>query len=144
MIESLFNFVLLSLILLFLSLSATSIYNGYINNKQFKFNQSYMLSNMVIDIESITEMLDALISDCFIEYVLFNPIEDGIYINAELEKEITTDITSKVIDRITITILSKLRLIYLIDTEEQLSDIIAKRVYIRVTDFIVDNNKPKQ
>jgi len=101
-----------------------------------------MLSNLVIDIDAISEMFDILIESCFIEYFLFDPVEEGTYMNAEMEKKIATDITSSVISRITAEILSKLRLIYIIDTEEELSDIVAKKVYLRVTDFIVSNNKP--
>jgi len=101
-----------------------------------------MLSNLIIDIDAISEMFDTLIDSCFMEYFLFDPVEEGTYINAEVERKIAIDITSKVISRITTEILSKLRLIYIIDTEEELSDIIAKKVYIRVTDFIVSNNKP--
>ncbi len=142
MTESLFNFVLFTLAILFLSLASTAIYNSYVNNRQLRFNQSYMLSNLVIDIEAISEMFDILIDSCFIEYFLFDPVEEGTYMNAEMEKKIATDITSRVISRITTEILSKLRLIYIIDTEEELSDIVAKKVYIRVTDFIVSNNKP--
>ena len=142
MTESLFNFVLFTLAILFLSLASTAIYNSYVNNRQLRFNQSYMLSNLVIDIDAISEMFDILIESCFIEYFLFDPVEEGTYMNAEMEKKIATDITSRVISRITTEILSKLRLIYIIDTEEELSDIVAKKVYIRVTDFIVSNNKP--
>ena len=142
MTESLFNFVLFTLAILFLSLASTAIYNSYVNNRQLRFNQSYMLSNLVIDIEAISEMFDILIDSCFIEYFLFDPVEEGTYMNAEMEKKIATDITSSVISRITAEILSKLRLIYIIDTEEELSDIVAKKVYLRVTDFIVSNNKP--
>ncbi len=142
MTESLFNFVLFTLAILFLSLASTAIYNSYVNNRQLRFNQSYMLSNLVIDIEAISEMFDILIDSCFIEYFLFDPVEEGTYMNAEMEKKIATDITSRVISRITTEILSKLRLIYIIDTEEELSDIVAKKVYLRVTDFIVSNNKP--
>ncbi len=142
MTEVLFNSVLFALVILFLSLAITAIYNSYVNNKQLKFNQSYMLSNLIIDIDAISEMFDTLIDSCFMEYFLFDPVEEGTYINAEVERKIAIDITSKVISRITTEILSKLRLIYIIDTEEELSDIIAKKVYIRVTDFIVSNNKP--
>ena len=142
MTESLFNFVLFTLAILFLSLASTAIYNSYVNNRQLRFNQSYMLSNLVIDIDAISEMFDILIESCFIEYFLFDPVEEGTYMNAEMEKKIATDITSRVISRITTEILSKLRLIYIIDTEEELSDIVAKKVYLRVTDFIVSNNKP--
>jgi len=142
MTESLFNFVLFTLAILFLSLASTAIYNSYVNNRQLRFNQSYMLSNLVIDIDAISEMFDILIESCFIEYFLFDPVEEGTYMNAEMEKKIATDITSSVISRITAEILSKLRLIYIIDTEEELSDIVAKKVYLRVTDFIVSNNKP--
>ena len=142
MTEVLFNSVLFTLVILFLSLTITTIYNSYVNNRQLKFNQSYMLSNLIIDIDAISEMFDTLIDSCFMEYFLFDPVEEGTYINAEVERKIAIDITSKVISRITTEILSKLRLIYIIDTEEELSDIIAKKVYIRVTDFIVSNNKP--
>ena len=142
MTELLFNFVLLTLAILFLSLAATAVYNSYVNNRQLEFNQSYMLSNLIIDIDAISEMFDILIDSCFMEYFLFDPVQEGTYMNAEMEKKIATEITSKVISRITTGILSRLKLIYVIDTEQELSDIVAKKVYIRVTDFIVSNNKP--
>lgn len=143
MTEVLLNFTLLTLSVLFLSLAGTIIYNSYVNDIQSEFNQSYMLSNLVIDINDITEMFDALITDCFMEYFLFNPFDEGVYINAEMEREIITNIASKVVSRMTNGILSKLSLIYVLDTEEELMDIITGRVYIRVTEFVVNNNSPK-
>jgi len=142
MTELLFNFVLSTLGILFLSLAVTAAYNSYTNNKQLEFNQSYMLSNLIINIDEISEMFDILINSCFMEYFLFDPVEENTYINAETERKIATEITSKVISRITIGILSRLKLIYVINTEQQLSDIVANIVYIKVTDFIVSNNKP--
>ncbi len=142
--EVLFSFVLFSLIVLFLSLAGTTIYNSYVNNRQLEFNKAYMLSNLMIDIGAISEMFDVLVNDCFMEYLLFNPINDDVYINAEKEREIITDVTSSVVFRLTDEILAKLSLIYVINTEEELSDVIAKRVYIRITDFVVAHNTMKQ
>ncbi len=142
--EVLLSFILISLIVLFLSLAGTTVYNSYVNNRQLEFNKAYMLSNLVIDIDAISAMFDVLINDCVMEYLLFNPINEDVYINAEKEREIITDITSKVIFRLTDEILSKLSLIYVINTEEELSDIITTKVYIRVTDFVVSHNTMQQ
>jgi len=142
--EVLLSLVLISLIVLFLSLAGTTIYNSYVNNRQLEFNKAYMLSNLEIDIDSISAMFDMLVNDCFMEYLLFNPIDEDVYINAEKEREIITDITSKVIFRLTNEILSKLSLIYVINSEEELSDLVAIKVYIRVTDFVVSHNTMKQ
>jgi len=142
--EILLSLVLISLIVLFLSLAGTTIYNSYVNNRQLEFNKTYMLSNLAIDIDAISAMFDILINDCVMEYLLFNPINEDVYINAEKEREIITNITSKVIFRLTDQILSKLSLIYVINSEEELSDLITTKVYIRVTDFVVSHNTMQQ
>ncbi len=108
-----------------------------------EFDQSYMLSNIVISIEEISLMFDALISECFMEYQIleFAYKTDKEYINSDTEKEIITSVSNMVFQRMTEAMIARLSLIYNIIDSESLSDIIAKKVYIKTIDFVVGNNK---
>lgn len=62
------------------------------------------------------------------------------YIKEEEEIQISKDICSLVSERISPVILKQLALYY---KEEVIYDIIAKRVYFKVTNFVIEHNKNK-
>jgi hypothetical protein len=92
--------------------------------------------NVTDDIET---RLDTVIESCFQEYSLMNLIyKTDWYIKEEEEIQISKDICSLVSERISPVMLKQLSLYY---KEEAIYDIIAKRVYFKVTNFVIEHNK---
>lgn len=94
--------------------------------------------NVTDDIET---RLDTVIESCFQEYSLMNLIyKTDWYIKEDEEIQISKDICSLVSERISPVMLKQLSLYY---KEEAIYDIIAKRVYFKVTNFVIEHNKNK-
>lgn len=92
--------------------------------------------NVTKDIET---RLDTIIESCFQEYSLMNLIyKTDWYIKEEDEIKISKDICSLVSDRISPVMLQQLSLYY---NEDAIYDIIGKRVYFKVTNFVIEHNK---
>ena len=92
--------------------------------------------NVTKDIET---RLDAIIESCFQEYSLMNLIyKTNWYIKEEEEIQISKDICSLVSDRISPVMLKQLELYY---NQDAIYDVIAKRVYFKVTNFVIEHNK---
>lgn len=85
------------------------------------------------------ERLDAVIEGCFQEYSLMNLVyKSDWYIKEEEEIQINKDICTLVSERISPVVLKQLALYY---KEDAIFDIIAKRVYFKVTNFVIEHNK---
>lgn len=92
--------------------------------------------NVTKDIET---RLDAIIESCFQEYSLMNLIyKTDWYIKEEEEIQISKNICTLVSDRISPVMLQQLSLYY---NEDAIYDIIGKRVYFKVTNFVIEHNK---
>ena len=89
--------------------------------------------------DNIETRLDTVIESCFQEYSLMNLIyKTNWYIKEEEEIQISKDICSLVSDRISPVMLKQLELYY---NEDAIYDVIAKRVYFKVTNFVIEHNK---
>ena len=88
------------------------------------------------DLDSV---LDQIINNCFNEYkVMELIIKPDWYIKENEEIQISKDICALVSDRISPVMIKQLSLYY---NEEAIFDIIAKRVYFKVTNFVIEHNK---
>lgn len=94
----------------------------------------------VID-DTIPALLDSFIKDCFNDYMMLivTPKQEA-YIGEEREAEIRQDLIAKVVERISPAMMDKLSLYYNIDTIDR---VIGDKIYIIVTDFIVNTNSIK-
>lgn len=89
--------------------------------------------------DNIETRLDTVIESCFQEYSLMNLIyKINWYIKEEEEIQISKDICSLVSDRISPVMLKQLELYY---NQDAIYDVIAKRVYFKVTNFVIEHNK---
>jgi hypothetical protein len=89
--------------------------------------------------EDIETRLDKVIESCFQEYSLMNLVyKTDWYIKEEDEIKISKDICALVSDRISPVMLKQLALYY---NEDAIFDIIAKRVYFKVTTFVIEHNR---
>lgn len=89
--------------------------------------------------DDIELRLDKVIDSCFQEYSLMNLVyKTNWYIKEEEEIEINKEVCSLVSDRISPVMLKQLALYY---NEDAIFNIIAKRVYFKVTTFVIDHNK---
>ena len=89
--------------------------------------------------DDIEVRLDKIIESCFQEYSIMNLIyKTEWYIKEEEEVQISKDICNLVSLRISPVMMKQLSLYY---NEEAIMDIIAKRVYFKVTKFVIEHNK---
>lgn len=114
-------------------------------NKWIKFKydelelKKYDIDTHLNVTDNIETRLDTVIESCFQEYSLMNLIyKTNWYIKEEEEIQISKDICSLVSDRISPVMLKQLELYY---NQDAIYDVIAKRVYFKVTNFVIEHNK---
>ena len=92
-----------------------------------------------IDIDNkIDEKLDTVVEQCFQEFSILNlAYKSDYYIKEEEEIQINKDICTLVSQRLSEALYEQLCILY---NEEAITDIIAKRVYFRVTNFVMEHN----
>lgn len=92
-----------------------------------------------IDIDNkIDEKLDLVVEQCFEEFTILNiAYKSDYYIKEEEEIQINKDICTLVSQRLSEALYEQLCILY---NEEAITDIIAKRVYFRVTNFVMEHN----
>ena len=118
----------------------SKLFNKWI---KFKYDElelkKYDIDTHLNVTDNIETRLDTVIESCFQEYSLMNLIyKTNWYIKEEEEIQISKDICSLVSDRISPVMLKQLELYY---NEDAISDIISKRVYFKVTNFVIEHNK---
>lgn len=108
--------------------------------KQQKLNMELHKININANISNgIDERLDEIIEACFQEYSLINLFhKDDWYITEQEEININKEINYIVAQRISSVMIEQLSLFY---NSEALTDIIAKKVYFRVTNFVIEHNQ---
>lgn len=92
-----------------------------------------------IDIDNkIDEKLDTVVEQCFEEFTILNlAYKSDYYIKEDEEIQINKDICTLVSQRLSEALYEQLCILY---NEEAITDIIAKRVYFRVTNFVMEHN----
>lgn len=118
----------------------SKLFNKWINFKYDELQLKQYDIDTHLDVSSnIETRLDTVIESCFQEYSLMNLIyKTDWYIKEEEEIKISKDICTLVSDRISPVMLKQLALYY---NEQAIFDIIAKRVYFKVTNFVIEHNK---
>lgn len=106
-----------------------------LNLKEYEINISTTIDDNTFG------LLDKLISDCFLEYVVLNvEYKDIQYIDSELEKEITKAVSYMVIERLSPTLITKISLVYNVNN---ITDLVSKRVYLQVVNYSIEKNMAK-
>ena len=118
----------------------SKLFNKWI---KFKYDElelkKYDIDTHLNVTDNIETRLDTVIESCFQEYSLMNLIyKTNWYIKEEEEIQISKDICSLVSDRISPVMLKQLELYY---NHDAIYDVIAKRVYFKVTNFVIEHNK---
>ena len=114
-------------------------------NKKYKddmvrLSQYSINAQAVID-DSIPQLLNSIIDECFTDYqILVLAPKQEAYITAEREDEIRKDLIGKIVERLSPMSLDKLSLRYNISNIDR---IIADKVYIAVTNYVVETNSIK-
>ena len=109
--------------------------NKQLNLKEYEINVSTTIDDNTFG------LLDKLISDCFLEYVVLNvEYKDIQYIDSELEKEITKAVSYMVIERLSPTLITKISLVYNVNN---ITDLVSKRVYLQVVNYSIEKNMTK-
>lgn len=105
--------------------------------KQLKLEQYKVNVNTNIN-NNIEDRLDTIIESAFQEYTLLNLIyKSDWYITEKEESNIQKDIAHLVADRLSPVMLQQLSLYY---NEDAIMDVISKRVFFKVTNFVIEHN----
>ena len=124
---------LLSIIALFIVFIAFT--NSY--RKRIEKLTLYQINTSSTIDESIPQILEVIIQESFTDYQLQNFISNEGYINNERESEIRKDLVLLVSSRISPAAIDKLSLFYNV---LNISDVIADKIYIIVTNFVANHN----
>lgn len=131
--------IIVSILLLILTL--------YVLKSMDNMNKKLKLKEYEINIntgtgEEIFSTLDRIIAECFSEYTVLNiEYKETVYIDSELEKQITTDVSHKILDRLSPTLIAKISLVYNINN---LSLLISERVYLHTLNYTIEKNGIKE
>ena len=119
-----------------------SIKSGMSYRKEMLKMSQYSINTQAIIDDSIPNLLDSIINECFNDYrlLILEPKQEA-YITEQREDEIRKDLIVKIVERLSPMSLDKLSLRYNIDNIDR---IIADKVYIVVTSYIVDHNSIKE
>ena len=118
----------------------SKLFNKWINFKYDELQLKQYDIDTHLDVSgNIETRLDTVIESCFQEYSLMHLIyKTDWYIKEEEEIQISKNICALVSDRISPVMLQQLSLYY---NEDAIYDIIGKRVYFKVTNFVIEHNK---
>lgn len=103
---------------------------NYLNDKLINLQSE-------INPDKIFEMLDSIIANSISEYVIMNGIDQSTYIDTESEKELKTFVTKSVSERMSDALYQRVNMVF---AEESIPDIIAKRVFIKTSLYVANNN----
>ena len=139
-ILSLIIFGIIVILIIATESMVSKLFNKWI---KFKYDElelkKYDIDTHLNVTDNIETRLDTVIESCFQEYSLMNLIyKTNWYIKEEEEIQISKDICSLVSDRISPVMLKQLELYY---NQDAIYDVIAKRVYFKVTNFVIEHNK---
>jgi len=108
------------------------ILNNYVD---YKINESYRAK---YDEAEIVGHLDYIIKEALDEYIIFNIQPKNIYyINSEMESRIVENLTEKIPDRLSETLLYNLSIVY---SESFIGELIGRRIYMIVLNYVLEFN----
>lgn len=138
--EALSILTLLKVLIIFSMLVVCVVIHKWSKFKEKKLEMELHEININVNVSNgIDERLDNMIETCFQEYSLTELFhKSDWYITEQDEIDINKKINYLVAQRISPVMMEQLCLYY---NENSITDIIAKRVYFRVTNFVIEHNK---
>ncbi len=110
------------------------------NNEELKI----LHTNMQFDLAEIVATFETFIELTMGNYLILNrDFKEDTYINSEEEELLLREISKEVIGTISPFMVSKLGLIYNIEDEDDLADLITKAVYLKLLKYVAENNAIK-
>ena len=111
---------------------------NYLKNK-LRISEFDITSHLTID-STLSDKLDAFIESNLHEYIILNfpPTKDNEYISPEKEEEIRKGLAAFISSRISEIFMQQLSTYY---NSESLNEVIATKIYIAVTNFVINNNQ---
>lgn len=131
----------------YVSLIAVALFTSIIiylwqkNNKEKNRLREYDININADMKDSISDLLESLVSECFNEYILLNvEYKDITYVNAELEAQIMKGVGEMVAKYISPVMLTKMSVYYNL---RYISEIISDKVYIVTLNYVLEKNAMK-
>ena len=132
--------MIIALILLCIILIVVVLCNTYVQYQKIKLEEIRLYES--IDFDSKYELLGKIITEEVDDYKIKNFAyrEDDLYINEEMQKEMINIVTTKIIKRITPAIKTNLKLVYNINSDEDLINIVGTLVSMEVLSYCIETN----
>lgn len=92
-------------------------------------------------LKDVKELIQEFIVDCINEYLIKNNIQDGSFINSEIEIEMRQYVSMTLSTRLSKSIYKKIEFVL---SERSIADFIAENIVSTVSIFVANNNKAKQ
>ena len=101
-------------------------------------------SSIQFDLAEIVATFETFIDLIMSRYLNLNRnFKESTYINSEEEELLLREISKEVMNNISPFMINKLGLIYNISSDEDLADLITKTVYLKLLDYVSNNNAIK-
>ena len=132
--------MIIALILLCIILIVVVLCNTYVQYQKIKLEEIRLYES--IDFDSKYELLGKIITEEVDDYKIKNFVyrENDLYINEDMQKEMINIVTTKVLKRITPAIKTNIKLIYNINNNEDLINVIGTIVSMQVLSYCIETN----
>lgn len=133
-------------IIFFLAVITFSIVQILTLREQKRMNREQIRildSNIQFDLAEIIATFETFVDLIMGRYISLNRAFKDEYINSEEEELLLREISKEVMETISPTLINKLGLIYNISSETELADVITKTVYLKLLDYVGENNQTK-
>lgn len=119
--------------IMLLLINSTRLIEKYIKVKEYDINTNIKI------LENDFLLLDTLIEGCLKEYILVSGLHSVDFIKESDEIKMNTGVSELLKNRLSNLVLTKLHMIYKAD---KLSDVIASKIYLHITAYVIEHNKP--
>ena len=132
--------MIIALILLCIILIVVVLCNTYVQYQKIKLEEIRLYES--IDFDSKYDLIGKIVLEEIDDYKIKNFVyrEDDLYINEEMQKEMINIVTTKIIKRITPAIKTNLKLIYEINSNEDLINMVGTLVSMEVLSYCIETN----
>lgn len=119
-----------------------SLIRGYLNLRlrMIELEEQTLSLSVSYSLKDVKELIQEFIVDCINEYLIKNNIQDGSFINSEIEIEMRQYVSMTLSARLSRSIYKKIEFVL---SERSIADFIAENIVSTVSIFVANNNKAK-
>lgn len=119
-----------------------SLIRGYLNLRlrMIELEEQTLSLSVSYSLKDVKELIQEFIVDCINEYLIKNNIQDGSFINSEIEIEMRQYVSVTLSTRLSRSVYKKIEFVL---SERSIADFIAESIVSTVSIFVANNNTAK-